>query len=598
MLAILLLIIIALLYGVVMPKYAGVVRKSIESKTEYVISSFNSTFDKLNRLMYIIYTDKELTQNFHSESEIDVMEGISTLKKYKSEYDAIDEIIILYSDQSDYFTSSGAVKRENYAEINSVVDKISKCSANDNLYITVNSGEKSGMLMGKRVKSTLPYYKEMTVIYRLLPENIDKSINSLYGEDSGQLFVLADNKEYFSVGENLYNINDVLSKYKNEKNGKNGGTFAKDGVLYHRSDYGKLSYISVVPEKNILKGYFRLQGVVFIVLILMAGIGVLLCIRFSRLNYKPMARIYSMVKTRGGVDEEQNEFDSIQSFVSSLLDKNEQLSTTVNFQERHIIRQTMLIILSGEFEDEQQARNLIKNTGLNLNGSFAAVIISGTEAGEDDEHSLCEAVCVWLKENNAGYAVEILNREFFVAVINIDGLKNKSRDGIISGINDMIIKEFGIKAKFFPGEVCSELSKIKLSYKQAISLYEEKQSVAAIDGNETDRSQEQRLYVEVIKYINENYRSSDLSLNLISENTGKSIYYISRLIKANMGCTFIDYVSNLRIAYAKNMLAKTDKKISDIVAETGYLNVSAFNKKFKKIVGENPTNYRRDNQKL
>ena len=103
--------------------------------------------------------------------------------------------------------------------------------------------------------------------------------------------------------------------------------------------------------------------------------------------------------------------------------------------------------------------------------------------------------------------------------------------------------------------------------------------------------------MSVMQYIQENYTDSNLSLNVLAERMNKSIYYISRLIKSNLGCNFIEYLSSLRIEKSKILLTETNMNMSELVEKIGYLNVSSFNKKFKKEVGLSPGIYRKKNQK-
>lgn len=96
----------------------------------------------------------------------------------------------------------------------------------------------------------------------------------------------------------------------------------------------------------------------------------------------------------------------------------------------------------------------------------------------------------------------------------------------------------------------------------------------------------------IIKLISEHYYDSQLSLEYLSEKFGFSIYYLSRFFKEQIGDNFIDYVTDLRIKEAKKLLISTEKPIKDIVNEVGYIDVSSFMRKFKKLEGITPGKYR------
>lgn len=97
----------------------------------------------------------------------------------------------------------------------------------------------------------------------------------------------------------------------------------------------------------------------------------------------------------------------------------------------------------------------------------------------------------------------------------------------------------------------------------------------------------------IIKYVNENYTSLDISLNDIASKFDVSSTYVSRFFKEETGMNFIDYITNLRMDYVKKQLRDTDKKVKDIAAEVGYVDASSFSRKFKAMEGVTPVQYRK-----
>lgn len=95
----------------------------------------------------------------------------------------------------------------------------------------------------------------------------------------------------------------------------------------------------------------------------------------------------------------------------------------------------------------------------------------------------------------------------------------------------------------------------------------------------------------IIRYIEENY-DKDLYLEKISEQFGVSSKYISRIFKENTGTNLTDYISMIRIAKAKQLLAETNLQISEIGEKIGIFNRTTFLRTFKKFEGISPTEYR------
>jgi len=96
---------------------------------------------------------------------------------------------------------------------------------------------------------------------------------------------------------------------------------------------------------------------------------------------------------------------------------------------------------------------------------------------------------------------------------------------------------------------------------------------------------------KAIKYINANYKK-DISLDEVSEHVHISPYYFSKLFKKEQKVNFIDYLTELRINKAKELLTTTDMSIKEICSTVGYSNPNYFSRSFKKNVGISPTEFK------
>ena len=92
-------------------------------------------------------------------------------------------------------------------------------------------------------------------------------------------------------------------------------------------------------------------------------------------------------------------------------------------------------------------------------------------------------------------------------------------------------------------------------------------------------------------YINENYATS-LSLKRLAKLFFFNENYLGRLYKKEMGISFSDYVTQVRLEHACNMLKNTEKTIIEISCESGFNNVTYFNRVFKTEFGKTPTAYK------
>jgi transcriptional regulator GlxA family with amidase domain len=66
----------------------------------------------------------------------------------------------------------------------------------------------------------------------------------------------------------------------------------------------------------------------------------------------------------------------------------------------------------------------------------------------------------------------------------------------------------------------------------------------------------------------------------------------SRYFKSRVNKSFSGFLKEIRIDYARKLLTEEKMSINQIGYECGFLNISNFNKQFKKITGEQPFHYR------
>jgi two-component system response regulator YesN len=107
-----------------------------------------------------------------------------------------------------------------------------------------------------------------------------------------------------------------------------------------------------------------------------------------------------------------------------------------------------------------------------------------------------------------------------------------------------------------------------------------------------DASQHSRKVIHLInRYIDKNL-SGDLSLTRLGEVVALNPVYLSRVYKQCTGENLSDYVLQLRVSKAKELITKSNGKMQDIAAEVGFDSPSYFTKCFKKITTLTPQEYR------
>jgi AraC-like DNA-binding protein/ligand-binding sensor protein len=92
-------------------------------------------------------------------------------------------------------------------------------------------------------------------------------------------------------------------------------------------------------------------------------------------------------------------------------------------------------------------------------------------------------------------------------------------------------------------------------------------------------------------YIQE-HQTEELSLSQVAKAVNMSSYYFCKMFKKITGINFTDYVARVRIEKSKNLLLNPNLRVSEIAFEVGFQSLTHFNRVFKKILGQSPTDYR------
>ncbi len=92
-------------------------------------------------------------------------------------------------------------------------------------------------------------------------------------------------------------------------------------------------------------------------------------------------------------------------------------------------------------------------------------------------------------------------------------------------------------------------------------------------------------------YIKTN-QAEDLSLGQVAKAVNTSTFYFCKMFKKATGLNFTEYLSRVRIEKAKNLLLNPNLRVSEIAFEVGFQSLTHFNRVFKHVVGQSPTEYR------
>lgn len=95
----------------------------------------------------------------------------------------------------------------------------------------------------------------------------------------------------------------------------------------------------------------------------------------------------------------------------------------------------------------------------------------------------------------------------------------------------------------------------------------------------------------IINYVNEHF-FNDISIQSIAQKFTINPNYVSQLFKKEKGVTFTEYLTNMRVTYASNLLKTSDLSVNEVAEKSGFNDYFYFTRVFKKITSITPTAYR------
>jgi two-component system response regulator YesN len=134
----------------------------------------------------------------------------------------------------------------------------------------------------------------------------------------------------------------------------------------------------------------------------------------------------------------------------------------------------------------------------------------------------------------------------------------------------------------FSFETVEEFERIFLSYCTRF----------ADDMSRKKESRNFELRDKIVDFVTKNFADVNLNSNQIADTFGVSPSYLSRYFKNQTGTILSDYVEEIRMKQAKELLQARSMSVKEIVERVGYIDQSHFIRKFKKREGITPQQYK------
>ena len=162
----------------------------------------------------------------------------------------------------------------------------------------------------------------------------------------------------------------------------------------------------------------------------------------------------------------------------------------------------------------------------------------------------------------------------------------------------IVMMSFCEKIEGIEGEMQAQSEELKNSMKTSQTLEEIKNYIRMllkkiIGVRDTISGRRYSDIIEIAKdQIRKTYMSDEISLNTIAAEVGMSPSYFSSIFNKEMGKTFVEYLTEIRMDRAKELLMCSSMKTSEIGYEVGYKDPHYFSYIFKKTQNCTPKEFR------
>ncbi len=99
------------------------------------------------------------------------------------------------------------------------------------------------------------------------------------------------------------------------------------------------------------------------------------------------------------------------------------------------------------------------------------------------------------------------------------------------------------------------------------------------------------LVLKAREYIDK-HKTEELSLANVAKAAGASVFYFCKVFHKTTGLKFTDYVARVRLEDARTRLLNPNLRISEIAYDVGFQSLTQFNRTFKRVFGQSPSDFR------
>ncbi|MCR4622898.1 MAG: AraC family transcriptional regulator [Clostridiales bacterium] len=541
--------------------------RNLNEKMGFVLEDIRRQIDSAEKTALQLSITNECNRRIFSQNKYYEIELTKTIKKYKnvmvypSDYFLIYTLspsVLYHVDRGNELCQSTFSKTYFESMSFELVDQLitELLAVNETRFISLEFYGSSD-----RVLLVCPFYhignksEKIILAWIINKQDILSRIELVTG-GVGESYALADGYSMIAKTEEFNQEKDSIESYE---------------------QYGLTISVDVAkdPLFNVTYSLDKLSHVIFAVGFMVL---IILAIGFAIYNYKPVNKLVSKYKQGG-----ENDLEGLDQLISSAY---QQMQTMDTQYMTHIIQQrtqVLLLLLNGIYSDKvMSALSIMQDS---MRGPLYAVIAVQTD-GED----ISELIASFAGESDSATTIYECSWEKNNYYLVLSMLEDHTEDTAI--LFSEWLKELNIPCRIGVSNVCSSLPMLNGALKQARARLRQTNEVVEHDDASNSNAPHNELITQIIGYIQEHAFEWSISLSSVADQFDMNQTYLSELFKRETKTNFSNYLSQLRIEKAKDMLLNSTMSIAEVSQEVGYNSLSYFIKTFKKYVDMTPGQFR------
>lgn len=596
-----------------MEKEAEGFRKvALEQLTSEVNQEFWSAYQLINRVKnsdLIVSYAKSKSRDYWTEyqvhkymSKVLVGTNLETAYLYFPQYEMV--FSVTGGVESDYFHEM------NYGTTFEEWQRALKSRWNGKaVQLQGRGGERHNLIVGSVLNSG-NQDPPVSIAVRIQNEYMDQMASNLQLEEDDKILIYNSNGIIGSSFDSM--AQKELAELFQAVGWQDGERVGFDGVTYevkvrYSSQYG-LTFVYASPKDMFHSSFVFIRLYSVAVLILCVVLSVLLCLALTNRNYGPIKRIFSLFGEAGNEDKAVPEdYDKMERYINDYIARNQKLQSAVRSYEEDYRKIYLEKILYGRIPYREGIEEGGRLYGLGLDAPWFALVFY--ELAETSEEGFFggpgETGVEVLKDSLGAYIEEKLEyvtryylfeeRNGCIAVLNGEAADAKEFSDRIRRDNVGVLEEMEIQEEIYCEAYVSDglegLAYLHEGYEQ-LRQKQEEDEIQKVERERLDSENCLRID-RIIEAVRGELSNPNLSVAGLAEQFGVSPSHLSRFFKQQMGIGLLDYIHRCRIDEAKTLMKNNPSiRVKEVADKTGFYNVSAFIRVFKKIEDITPGQYR------